>query len=90
MQIVCIMELSLQWTGLALETVMPGTMRYLHEMNKAKDSYWRFDNSKRQLSSKYTFPSLPWPIREDWNRLKGLHPFGKNHKFSEIFLENEI
>jgi hypothetical protein len=75
MQIVCIMGLSLHWTGLALETVMPGTMRYLHETSKEEASYWRLDNSKRQLSSKYSFPSLLWPIREDWNRLEGLHLF---------------
>ena len=54
---------------------MPGTMRYLHEMSKEEASYWRGDNSKRQISSKYTFPSLPWPIRDDWNRLEALHPF---------------
>jgi hypothetical protein len=44
-------------------------------MSKDEASYWRKDNSKRQLTSKYTFTSLPWPIREDWNRLEQLHPF---------------
>ncbi len=50
-------------------------MRYLHEMSKDKASFWRKDSSKRQLTSKYTFPSLPWPFRDDWNRLEQLHPF---------------
>jgi hypothetical protein len=44
-------------------------------MGKDEASFWRKDNSKRQLTSKYTFPSLSWPIREDWNRLEHLHPF---------------
>ena len=57
-----------------METVMPCIMRYLHETSK-EASYWRVENSKRKLASKYTFPSLPWPIREDWNRLEDLHPF---------------
>ena len=66
------MGLCLRGTGLALTTVIPGTMRYLHEMSKDEASYLHKDNSKRQLTSNYTFPSLPWPIREDWNRLEHL------------------
>jgi hypothetical protein len=69
------MGLCLRGTGLALSTVMPGNTQYLHEMSKDEASFWRKDNSKLQLTSQYTFPSLPWPIREDWNRLEHLHPF---------------
>jgi len=54
---------------------MPCIMRYLHETSKEEASYWRAENSKRKIASKYTFPSLPWPIREDWNHLEDLHPF---------------
>jgi hypothetical protein len=34
-------------------------------MSKDEASYWRKDNSKTQLTSQYTFHSLPWPIRDD-------------------------
>ncbi len=39
------MGLCLRGTGLALSTVIPGTMRYLHEMSKDEASYWLKDNS---------------------------------------------
>jgi hypothetical protein len=58
-----------------MTTVIPGTMRYLHEVSKEEASHWRQNNGKRQIASKYTFPSLPWPIREDWNYVKQLHPY---------------
>jgi hypothetical protein len=47
----------------------------LHEMSTDEASYWRKNNSKRHLTSKYTSPVLPWPIREDWDRVEQLHPF---------------
>ena len=54
---------------------MPGTLRYLHEVSKDKASYWRKDTAKRHMSLKYSFPSLPWPEKEDWNHLEQLHPY---------------
>ena len=61
--------------GLSLTTVIPGTMRYLHEVSKEEASYWRKDNAERHMANQYTFPSMPWPIREDWNHLEQMHPY---------------
>jgi len=44
--------------GLAMRTVMQCIMRYLQETSKEEASYWRADNSKRKLASKYTFSEL--------------------------------
>ncbi len=57
-------------SGLSLVTVIPGTMWYMHEVSKDEASHWRTDTAKRHIPSKYTFPSMPWPIREDWNGLE--------------------
>jgi hypothetical protein len=32
-------------------------------------------NLKRHIANKYTFPSMLWPIKEDWNRLELLHQY---------------
>ena len=61
--------------GLSMNTVIPGIMRYLHEVSKDEASHWRADTAKRHIANKFTFPSMPWPIREDWNRLEKLHPY---------------
>ena len=61
--------------GLSLTTVIPGTMRYLHEVSKEEASYWRKDNAERHMANQYTFPSMPWPIKEDWNHLEQMHPY---------------
>ena len=61
--------------GLPLTTVIPGTMRYLHETSMDEASFWRADTAKRHIARKYTFPSLPWPIRDDWNRLEDVHQY---------------
>ena len=50
-------------------------MRYLHEVSKEEASYWRKDTAKRHMANKYTFPSMQWPIKEDWNHLERMHPY---------------
>ena len=49
-------------------------MRYLHEVSQDEASFWRADTAKRHVANKYTFPSLPWPVKEDWNHLELLRP----------------
>ena len=50
-------------------------MRYLHEVSKEQASFWRADTAKRHAHNLFSFPKLPWPIGEDWNRLAEMHPY---------------
>ena len=61
-------------TGLSPGTVIPATDRYLHEVSKDVASRLRHDTAKRHAVNKYTFQSMPWPIKEDWNHIETLHP----------------
>ena len=47
----------------------------MHEVSKDEASHWRTDTAKRHIANKYTFPSMPWPIREDWNGLELMHRY---------------
>ena len=60
--------------GLSLGTVIQATNRYLHETSKDHASRLRHETAKRHSARKYTFQSLPWPVKEDWNHIEALHP----------------
>ena len=60
--------------GLSPTTVMPGINRYLHEVSKDEASRLRRETAKRHAVNTYTFQSMPWPIKEDWNRIETIHP----------------
>jgi hypothetical protein len=47
----------------------------LHEVSKEQASFWRADTAKRHAHNLFSFPKLPWPIGEDWNRLAEMHPY---------------
>jgi hypothetical protein len=53
---------------------MPGINRHLHEVSKDEASRLRRETAKRHAVNKYTFQSMPWPIKEDWNHIETLHP----------------
>ena len=60
--------------GLSPGTVIPATNRYLHETSKEEASCLRKETAKLHAVNKYTFQSMPCPIREDWNHIETLHP----------------
>ena len=60
--------------GLSPGTIIPATNRYLHETSKEEASRFRKETAKRHAVNKYTFQSMPCPIREDWNHIEALHP----------------
>ncbi len=60
--------------GLSPTTVMPGINCYLHEVSKDEASRLRRETAKRHAVNTYTFQSMPWPIKEDWNRIETIHP----------------
>ena len=61
-------------SALSVRTVIPGTLRYLTEVSKGEASFWRKETAKRHAIKQYTFPSMPWPHRSDWNHLEQIHP----------------
>ena len=60
--------------GLSPSVVIPAANRYLHELSKDEASRLRHETSKRHPVNKYTFQSLPRPIKDDWNHIEALHP----------------
>ena len=53
---------------------MPGINRHLHEVSKEEASRLCRETAKRHAVNRYTFQSMPWPIKEDWNHIETLHP----------------
>jgi hypothetical protein len=49
----------------------------LGDVSQEQASYWGRNSKKRAAASlaKYTFPSIPVPVREDWNHLDAMHPW---------------
>jgi hypothetical protein len=65
---------------------MTGINRHLHEVSKDEASRLRRETAKRHAVNKYTFQSMPWPIKEDWNHIETLHPLVLELSYADVKL----
>ena len=63
--------------SLSLRTVLPSTLRFIHEVSKEQASRCAKETRIRCPTStiNFSFPRMPLPISEDWNHLESLHPW---------------
>jgi hypothetical protein len=63
-------------TSLSVRTVVPSILRFLTNKSKESASYWKRGTRSRckTSSAMFTFPSIPMPIKMEWDHLESLDP----------------
>ncbi len=75
-------------SGLAVRAVVPSLMRFLSDKSKEEASFWRKATRARALSSMFSFPAIPVPIKAEWDHFQKLHP--RVLQFSRVVANMEI
>ncbi len=58
-------------------SVIPSLIRFISNNSKEEASHWREDTMKHCESTDscmFSFPAIPYPIKEDWDHTQSLHP----------------